>query len=234
MSGNPLLSPDAFSPDAIASAKAAEARQKEVQKRVDRQKVAQESRYVVQQQAPKPESTLKDIKASIKSFAKEKEDSENQKRDLLIKWIEEQHRVYKLQFKYKTWKTLREAEEEREFIIAQISQNKGVPITSMMFYGGMHAMEWVATQRWNPLGLKLEGLGKVAEANADKANPILLDIAMKYGIQMNYHPLLALGTMIVHMCNEVHKANSKADEDGVSHNLKNPVDLTGFNNVDEL
>ena len=103
--------------------------------------------------------------------------------------------------------SLEEMLDELHYIEVQLGSNRDNSMGTMVFVGGMVGIEAVS-HRWNPLNLRLEGLGKVAKDNIDEFTPLLDELMIKYSAGLYMSPetrlVLAVGALVV----TVHSANS--------------------------
>jgi len=79
----------------------------------------------------------------------------------------------------------------------------------MMFISGMYAVEQ-STDVWNPLGLKLEGLGNTCKQNANEFEPLIDELMIKYGVKLSMSVEMRLMMLTVTTVATVHMANSDA------------------------
>lgn len=104
--------------------------------------------------------------------------------------------------------TIEELEDEIHFLELQLGSSKDGSTGTMIFVGAMMGLETVARDVWNPLGLKLQGLGQVAKDNTAEVQDIIDELMIKYSVnfymQPEYRLVLAVGAMVV----TVHSANS--------------------------
>ena len=100
-----------------------------------------------------------------------------------------------------------ELEDELHYIEQQLGQREG-HMGEHLVVLAMSAIEEVTRKHYNPLGLRLDGLARVAQDNKDQFSPILDELFIKYGAQMYVGPemrlAMALGTLVY----TVHSANS--------------------------
>lgn len=105
--------------------------------------------------------------------------------------------------------TLDELNDEIHYIEEQLGGGATGPKggTGMVFVGAMHGIEF-ATEKWNPLGLRLQGLGAVCSDNIDQFTPLLDELIIKHGWAMAMSAEMRLVVLIGTTVMTVHAANS--------------------------
>ena len=78
----------------------------------------------------------------------------------------------------------------------------------MILHGAMVAVETIHRDVYNPLGLNLNGLGKVTKDNMAEVQPIVDELMIKYGANMVMGPEWRLALSIGAIVMTVHSANS--------------------------
>lgn len=103
---------------------------------------------------------------------------------------------------------LDEIYDELHWIETQLGQGQGGGHMEMAFLAAMYGVETATENYWNPLGLRLGGLGNTCKANMDQFSPLLDELTIKYGLNMvvsvEWRFALLVGTTIM----TVHAANS--------------------------
>ena len=104
--------------------------------------------------------------------------------------------------------SIEELEDELHYIELQLGSSKDGGLAQMLFVGSMSGLETLTENHYNPLGLRLSGLGQVAKDNVADVQDILDELLIKYSaglyLQPEYRLALAMGMIIV----TVHSANS--------------------------
>lgn len=241
-----LMDPDLFTTESVQSQKKAEAFNSNVSRRQDQQQVTQAlgtntgtntGNRRVQITSPIPASapssgipgvkamTLGEVRASAASFAKEREAEEQAQYQAVLKTLEKHHAVYRLEKKHKNGpKNLSEALEELQYTTLQLNKVKGMGLVNTCYFGAMNLVEWVATYRWNPLGVDLKGLGSAVQRHEAEIAPVLVDIAVKYNLMFEANPLFQLAVMTGGIIKEVHAENAR----GPKSMYSSAPDISGF------
>ena len=98
--------------------------------------------------------------------------------------------------------------DEIHFCEMQLGSRQDSSIGSIILHGAMLSLETVTRDVWNPVGLNLNGLGKVTKDNMEEFQPIVDELMIKHGAGMYISPetrlVLAMGAMVM----TVHAANS--------------------------
>tara|TARA_Y100000385_G_C12806739_1_gene514293 strand:- start:197 stop:670 length:474 start_codon:yes stop_codon:yes gene_type:complete len=100
-----------------------------------------------------------------------------------------------------------EIADELHYVEQQLGQREG-NMGTHVFLLGMSAIEEVAVNHYNPLGLNLSGLSKVTRDNIDQFEPILDELFIKYGASMYVGPEWRLAMATATMVYTVHSANN--------------------------
>jgi predicted house-cleaning NTP pyrophosphatase (Maf/HAM1 superfamily) len=99
-------------------------------------------------------------------------------------------------------------EDELHYCEVQLGSKQDGSVGSMILHSTMVVVETVHRDVWNPLGLNLNGLGKVTKDNMEEFQPIVDELMIKYGagmyISAEVRLALAMGAMVM----TVHAANS--------------------------
>jgi len=98
--------------------------------------------------------------------------------------------------------------DEIHFCEMQLGSRQDNSVGSMILHGAMLSLETVTRDVWNPMGLNLNGLGKVTKDNMEEFQPIVDELMIKHGAGMYISPetrlVLAMGAIVM----TVHAANS--------------------------
>jgi hypothetical protein len=101
-----------------------------------------------------------------------------------------------------------EIEDELHYIEIQLGSGKEKGLAATLFTGSMTALEAFTRDVYNPLNLKLTGLGQVARDNISEMQDVLDELSIKYGSGFYMQPetrlILGIGALIM----TVHSANS--------------------------
>jgi len=104
--------------------------------------------------------------------------------------------------------SIEEIEDELHFLELQLGSSKTDSMGSMLFVGGMVGLETFTRDIYNPLNLKLNGLGQVAKDNVDEFKDVIDELMIKYGASFHMAPeyrlVLSVGALVM----TVHSANS--------------------------
>ena len=121
--------------------------------------------------------------------------------------------------------TLEELNDEVHYIEEQLGGGTTGPQggSGLVFVGAMHGLEYVAENVFNPLGLKLQGLGSVCSENADQFTPLLDELMIKHGMVMVVSVEVRLAVLVATTVMTVHAANS--GNEGVAAALNKMSDL---------
>ena len=103
--------------------------------------------------------------------------------------------------------SLDEIEDEIHYVQMQLG-TKERNMGTHVFLACMVGVEEVTAKHWNPMGLNLTGLGKVAQTNADEFAPIIDELVIKYGASFYVSPEMRLALAVGTMMYTVHAANS--------------------------
>lgn len=131
-----------------------------------------------------------------------------EKTKLLDKLSAYKERFPHLKTRNKTLKTAEDILDELHYVEVQLgSQSHTGSFATTLLYGAMCGLEY-STGIWNPLNLNLAGLGGVTKQNMADFEPIVDELAIKYGgaayMPPEYRLMLAVGAMVF----TVHTANS--------------------------
>lgn len=100
-----------------------------------------------------------------------------------------------------------EMKDELHFIEMQLGSSRDTSVGAMVFIGSMVGIETM-TQRYNPLSLRLEGLGKIAKDNIDEFTPLIDELMIKYSAGMYVTPEARIALAVASLVMTVHSANS--------------------------
>jgi len=103
--------------------------------------------------------------------------------------------------------SIEEMEDELHFIELQLGSSKDTSLGSMLFVGSMVGVETI-TQRYNPMNLRLEGLGKIAKDNINEFTPMIDELMIKYSAGLYVSPEARLALAVASLVMTVHSANS--------------------------
>ena len=102
-----------------------------------------------------------------------------------------------------------EVDDELHYIENQLGNQQGnTGGINMLFITAMYGLEMGANQVYNPLDLKLTGLGDTCKASITQFEPLLDELAIKYGAGFTMSVELRLAVMIGTTVLTVHSANS--------------------------
>lgn len=97
--------------------------------------------------------------------------------------------------------------DELHFLEMQLGTSKDTSLGNMFFIGTMVGIETI-TQRYNPLNLHLEGLGKVAKDNIEQFTPLIDELLIKHSANIYVSPEARLVLSVASLVMTVHSANS--------------------------
>ena len=103
--------------------------------------------------------------------------------------------------------TFEEIEDEIHYIKYQLGSRRDGNMGFVMFTGAMAGLELTTEQYFNPMGLKLTGVGQVAKDNYGEVEAVIDELLIKYGTGFYMAPetrlVLAVGAMVatVHLAN---------------------------------
>jgi hypothetical protein len=100
-----------------------------------------------------------------------------------------------------------EMQDELHFLEMQLGTSKDTSLGNMLFIGTMVGIETI-TQRYNPLNLHLEGLGKVAKDNIEQFTPLVDELMIKHSANIYVSPEARLMLSVASLVMTVHSANS--------------------------
>jgi hypothetical protein len=104
--------------------------------------------------------------------------------------------------------SIEEIEDELHFLELQLGSSKSDSFGSMVFVGSMVGLETFTRDFYNPLNLKLNGLGQVAKDNVKEFQDVIDELMIKYGASFHMAPeyrlVLSVGALVM----TVHSANS--------------------------
>lgn len=104
--------------------------------------------------------------------------------------------------------SIEEIEDEMHFLELQLGSSKDGSVGTMVFVGTMVGVETFTRDFYNPLNLKLTGLGQVAKDNIGEFQEVIDELMIKYGagfyMQPEYRLVIAVGALVM----TVHSANS--------------------------
>ena len=102
---------------------------------------------------------------------------------------------------------IEEIEDELHFLELQLGGIGDGRMAQMVYIGALSAAEQLTTV-YNPLNLKLHGLGQVAQENPQQFAPILDELMIKYSMGLYMSPEMRLVLMTASLVGTVHLANS--------------------------
>ena len=100
-----------------------------------------------------------------------------------------------------------EIADELHYMEQQLGQKEG-HMGHHMFILALSGVEELTTKHYNPLGLNLMGLSKVANDNSDQFAPILDELFIKYATNMYVGPEMRLVMATATLVYTVHAANT--------------------------
>jgi len=103
--------------------------------------------------------------------------------------------------------SVEEIEDEIHYVEQQLGTKDGNMATTMLVTA-MAGIEHVTAHHFNPLGLNLTGLTQVTRDNQADFQPILDELAIKYGASMYVSPEMRLVGLLGTLVYTVHAANS--------------------------
>lgn len=98
--------------------------------------------------------------------------------------------------------------DELHYCAMQLGSKQDGSVGAMIMHSTMLAVETIHRDVWNPLGLNLNGLGKVTKDNMEEFQPIVDELMIKYGAGMYMSPEVRLVLAVGAMMMTVHAANS--------------------------
>ena len=98
--------------------------------------------------------------------------------------------------------------DELHYCAMQLGSKQDGSVGAMIMHSTMVAVETIHREVWNPLGLNLNGLGKVTKDNMEEFQPIVDELMIKYGAGMYMSPEVRLVLAVGAMMMTVHAANS--------------------------
>ena len=107
--------------------------------------------------------------------------------------------------------TTTELIDELHYIELQLGSAKtgtGGSMGCMALGAAMSGLELVTSEIWNPLGLNLQGLGRVTKDNMAEFEPIMDELMIKYGAGLYMSPEARLLMLVGSTVATVHVANS--------------------------
>lgn len=157
------------------------------------------------------EPTGKSEKGSGSTDKKEDERDADEKRGLL-----RQIAQYRKSFtvasnkKLSLTNTLEEIREEYEEIQRELSNKGSLEAARMFLIAGMHALEHL-NAAYDPIGLRLDGLGQATVATMPTLQPILEELIIKYSSYATLGPEARLSLALAQTVLTVHAANQNPD-----------------------
>ena len=100
-----------------------------------------------------------------------------------------------------------EVEDELHYIEMQLGSQKDGSFGCQIFVTSLSMLE-SASQSFNPLGLNLTGLGRVATDNVQQFAPVIDELMIKYGAGLYMPPEVRLVCMTPGLVLTVHQANN--------------------------
>lgn len=150
-------------------------------------------------------------KAEIEKAAEEQEYSERQKQLDKIGRYKNRFPQLKSRNKNLTIKSsLVELLDEVHYIEEQLGSDdaqKTVRPANLAFVAGMYGLE-KSTAYWNPLNLKLQGLGQTVQVSITEFEPLIDEYCIKHGMDTGASVELRLAGMICLTVASVHAANT--------------------------
>lgn len=211
MGDNDPLMLSGFSPDALEAQATSKALGKKIQKPPDPLAVAKEERLrQKEERLTQSKARASDIAAAEAVPSEPTAPEPTVDRSALIDKImayRERFPHIKKRNKIDGRSSIEELQDELHYIQVQLGSSASSQLPSQAFCAAMYGIEQVH-KRWNPMNLRLDGLGQVARDNVDEFAPILDELAIKYGASMylipEYRLALSIGTLLL----TVHTANS--------------------------
>ena len=100
-----------------------------------------------------------------------------------------------------------ELKDELHYIEMQLGST-GPTLSVQLFCSVMAGAEMVTRDYFNPLGLKLDGLGAITKANSEQFVDTLDELSIKYGATMSMSPEIRLAVAVGSLVLTVHSANN--------------------------
>ena len=98
--------------------------------------------------------------------------------------------------------------DELHYTEQQLGSKQDGSMGSMLLQGTMVGIESITRDVWNPLGLNLNGLGRITKDNMSEFQPIVDELMIKYNVGTYISPetrlILSLGALVM----TVHAANN--------------------------
>ena len=98
--------------------------------------------------------------------------------------------------------------DELHYCEVQLGSRQDSNVGGMILHGAMVAVETIHRDVYNPLGLNLNGLGKVTKDNMAEFQPIVDELMIKYGTGLFMGPEMRLALAMGALVMTVHGANS--------------------------
>eukprot|EP00741_Cyanophora_paradoxa_P022614 tig00000248_g21839.t1 len=105
---------------------------------------------------------------------------------------------------------LDELKEEYEEIQRELSTRGSLEAARLFLIAGMHSLEHL-NKAYDPIGLKLDGLGQATLSSMDQVQPILEELVIKYSRYVTLGPEARLGMALVQTVLAVHAANANPE-----------------------
>lgn len=106
--------------------------------------------------------------------------------------------------------TLEEIQEEYEEIQRELSNKGSLEAARMFLIAGMHALEHL-NAAYDPIGLRLDGLGQATVASMPTLQPILEELIIKYASVATLGPEARLSLALAQTVLTVHAANKNPE-----------------------
>jgi hypothetical protein len=157
--------------------------------------------FLSYQPVPVPEQPIQTVDPEEEAMKK--------KQKLLDKVYQYKEKFKKLKSRNKiTGKSsVEEINDEIHYIEEQLGGG-GEGGNSLLFVASMHALEYTTENVFNPLNLKLKGLGAVTSENIDQFTPLLDELVIKYGLAIAMSVEARLAVLVATTVCTVHAANS--------------------------
>lgn len=202
-----------FSPDALEAQATSKALSKKIQKPPDPLAVAKEERLrQKEERLAQGKARANDIAAAeaMPTTSSDAPPAPAVDRSMLMDKIlayRERFPHIKKRNKIDGRSSVGELEDELHYIEVQLGSTSAGQLPQQAFCAVMYGLEQ-AHKRYNPLNLRLDGLGQVARDNVDEFAPILDELAIKYGASMHLIPEYRLAISVGTLLLTVHTANS--------------------------